>query len=79
MNNVSDTVKCSCRLSNEISDTMEVAFLKQILVAITIISVFLVIMLFLMICLPPNVSTLAWEKLESEELELGSRQTPLNL
>ena len=58
-----------------IPNTMELIFLDQILIAISLISLFVVIMLTLMICLPYCCTKPAWEKLKNEEMELESTQS----
>ena len=58
---------------------MEAFFVTQILLAIAILNTFFSIMLFLMICLPVQVTKSAWLKLKQQESEMGSRFSSINL
>ena len=57
---------------------MEALFGTQILLAVAILSTFCAIMLFLMICLPVQVTKRAWLKLKQQESEMGSRFSSIN-
>ena len=58
---------------------MEALFGTQILLAVAILSNFCAIMLFLMICLPVQVTKRAWLKLKQQESEMGPRFSSIDL
>ena len=66
-----------CRLSVKATSAMELVFMAQILIALSVLYLFINIMLTIMLCGTYYCSKPAWEKLKDEEMELGSRVMPV--